>query len=120
NKAVIGKTAPVLKEVTVVGDPLGAPKEGSADAGYRAETAKSVGPWGGRKLLDTPYSMTVVDEELIRNSVANSTDQFFRMNPTIQLLQPFDMNGLTRVMMRGFLIQSAMVDGMQGNTSGQG
>lgn len=75
NTAVIGKTGPVLKEVTVVGDPLGAPKEGSADAGYRAETAKSVGPWGERKLLDTPYSMTVISEELIRNSVAGSTDQ---------------------------------------------
>lgn len=117
NKAVIAKAAPVLKEVVVVGD---APREGSAEAGYKVETAKSVGPWGGRKLLDTPYSMTVISEELIRNSVVDSTDQLFLMNPTIQLLQPFNMNGLTRVMMRGFLIQSNMVDGMQGNTSGQG
>lgn len=115
NKAVIATATPVLKEVVVVGD---APREGSAETGYKAETVKSVGPWGGRKLLDTPYSMTVISEELIRNSVVDSTDQLFLMNPTIQLLQPFNMNGLTRVMMRGFLVQSAMVDGMQGSTSG--
>ncbi len=120
NKAVIRKAASVLKEVVVSSDAVAIPQEGSAEAGYKAETAMSIGPWGGRKLLDTPYSMTVVGEDLIRNSVANSTDQLFRINPTIQLLQPFDMNGLSRVMMRGFLIQSNMVDGMQGNTSGQG
>ncbi|ODU59090.1 MAG: hypothetical protein ABT02_11845 [Comamonadaceae bacterium SCN 68-20] len=120
NKAVIRKAASVLKEVVVSSDAVAILKEGSAEAGYKAETAMSIGPWGGRKLLDTPYSMTVVGEDLIRNSVANSTDQLFRINPTIQLLQPFDINGLTRVMMRGFLIQSAMVDGMQGNKSGQG
>ncbi|SHI08313.1 TonB-dependent siderophore receptor [Pollutimonas bauzanensis] len=114
---VITKAADVLKEVRVVGH---APKEGTADVGYKIETAQSVGPWGRRRLLDTPYSMMVVSEDLIQNSVTDSTDQLFRMNPRIQLLQPFDMNGLTRVMMRGFLIQSAMVDGMQGNTSGQG
>jgi iron complex outermembrane recepter protein len=106
-----------LKEVAVVGNAL---NDGSAAAGYRADTAKSVGPWGDRKLLDTPYAVSVVSEELIRNAVANNTDQLFRINPTIQLLQPFDMNGLTRVMMRGFLNQNAMVDGMQGNSSGEG
>lgn len=120
NKAVIGRMpVATLKEVVVKGQ---APRvmEGSAELGYKAEIARSIGPWGARKLLDTPYSMTVTSEELIRNSVAGSTDQLFRMNPTIQLLQPFDRNGLSRVMMRGFLIQSAMVDGMQGNTSGHG
>lgn len=117
NKALIATVAPMLKEVVVVGEWQ---REGSAEVGYKVETAQSVGPWGGRKLLDTPYSMTVASEELIRNSVVDSTDQLFLMNPTIQLLQPYNMNGLTRVMMRGFLVQSNMVDGMQGNTSGQG
>ncbi len=93
---------------------------GTSEDGYRVDNVKSVGPWGEKKLLDTPYSMNVISGNLIENLGINSTDQIFRMNPTTQLLQPYNMNGLSRVMMRGFLIQTAMTDGLLSNNSGQG
>ncbi len=110
------KSVPVT-EVTVTAQK---PKEGSAEAGYKVDTVKNVGPWGEKAILDTPYSMTVIPEELLKNTISNSTDQIFKMSPMIQLLMPYDFNGLTRVMMRGFLIQNQMIDGVQANYAGEG
>jgi len=107
-----------LEKITMTGDMK--PEEGSAEAGYKVKTLKNVGPWGEKELLDTPYSMHVVSSDLIENMGTNSTDQIFKMDPTIQLLQPYDMNGLTRVMMRGFLMQTSMIDGLLGHRDGQG
>lgn len=107
-----------LEKITMTGEVK--PEEGSAGAGYKVDTVKNVGPWGEKKLLDTPYSINIASSDLVENTVSNSTDQLFRMNSGIQLLQPYDMNGLTRVMMRGFLIQTSMIDSILGNNAGQG
>lgn len=117
-----GASEQSLEKITLAGtqEAIVKPKEGSAEAGYKVDTVKNVGPWGEKKLLDTPYSMSVVSSDLMENLSINNTDQLFRMTPTIQLLQPYDMNGLTRVMMRGFLIQTSMIDGLLGNSAGQG
>lgn len=119
---VIGKIdGPVVQDLgTLLVIGTAEPDDGSAKSGYLVDTVKNIGPWGEKSFQDTPYSFNVMSEELIRNNITNNTDQLFKINPAIQLLQPFDMNGLTRVMLRGFLAQSAMLDGMQGSTSGTG
>ncbi len=105
-----------LEKIVMISEP----EEGSAEAGYRVDTVHNTGLWGETALIDTPYSLNVLSEELIQNSITNNTDQLFKISPTVQLAQPYDMNGLTRVMLRGFLVQSAMLDGMQGNAYGEG
>lgn len=107
-----------LEKITLTSTLL--PREGSAETGYKVDTVKNIGPWGDKDLLDIPYSVNVMSSDLIQNNITTNTDQLFKMNPTTQLLQPFDMNGLTRVMLRGFLVQSAMMDGIQANTTGTG
>lgn len=97
-----------------------APTDGSARAGYRVDNVQNAGLWGEKPVIDMPYSLNILSEDLIENSIVNNTDQLFKMSPTVQLAQPYDMNGLTRVMLRGFLVQSAMVDGTQGDVSGEG
>ncbi|QDX81804.1 hypothetical protein B9N43_11420 [Denitratisoma sp. DHT3] len=84
NKAVVGKIAPVLKEVMVAGDAVAIPKEGSAEVGYKPTTAKTTGPWGDKPILDTPYSIHVTPAELMQNMNAGTTDQLIKFNPIIQ------------------------------------
>jgi iron complex outermembrane recepter protein len=94
--------------------------EGSAASGYKFETLKSVGPWGTRSILDTPYSTEEIGEAMIVNTISDNTDHVFQMTPSVQLAQPYEFNGLERVMIRGFLVQNQLTNGIQGNTNGQG
>lgn len=109
NKAVIGKSAPVLKEVVVVGD---APKEGSAAAGYRPETVSRVGPWGTRPIQETPYSISVLSSELIENVSALSPEEIFKYSPYAHVYMP--ANRLTdNIYLRGFYNNLQTYDGMR-------
>jgi iron complex outermembrane receptor protein len=68
---------PVLGEVTVT-----APQEeGSAEVGYRMETAKQVGPWGEQSLKNSPYTETVVSRELIQNIGTGSMNHLLDLMP---------------------------------------
>jgi iron complex outermembrane receptor protein len=56
--------APAIPHVTVLGN-----KE-SDD--YRVQSTDSLGPLGSLKILDAPYSIGVLPEELIQNSMATN------------------------------------------------
>jgi len=101
--------ANMLPPVTVTGDSV---SDGSTEMGYVTEKVSQVGPWQGRTLQDTPYSMTVYSEELMENLQATTPDQVFRMNPTTQLVRPQHENNQPRVMMRGFTVQNSYRDGV--------
>ncbi len=85
--------------------------DGSAEQGYRSETVSAVGPWQGRKLQDTPYSITVISEELIENLQAMSPDQIYRVAPTVQLTRPQSAGDQAYVNMRGFEVRRTYRDG---------
>ena len=78
-------------------------KDGSAEDGYRVDEISAVGPWQGRTLQETPYSINVVSESLIKNLQATSPDQVYKMNPVIQLNLPQTMNDNAVPTTRGFL-----------------
>ncbi|MFY9081511.1 TonB-dependent receptor plug domain-containing protein, partial [Aliarcobacter butzleri] len=59
-------------------------KNGTAENGYLSEDITGVGLWGKRSLQDTPYSMTVISNDLIENSLAKDMNQIFKMNSTTQ------------------------------------
>ncbi|MBN9340682.1 MAG: hypothetical protein ABT02_00300 [Comamonadaceae bacterium SCN 68-20] len=115
NKAVIRKAASVLKEVVVSSDAVAIPQEGSAEAGYKPQTAKAVGPLGDKPILDTPYSMTVMSADLIQNSVTATPDQLYKMNPQTQLVRPSASYTFGAVVMRGTFSRFALDDGMLGD-----
>ena len=77
-------------------------KDGSAADGYRTDEISAVGPWQGRTLQETPYSINVVSESLIKNIQATSPDQVYKMNPLIQLTLPQSANNNAIPAMRGF------------------
>ncbi len=86
--------------------------DGSAEQGYRSATVSQVGPWQGRTLQDTPYSINVVSAELIENVQAVSTDQIFKMNPVVQMSWPQMQNDSPYVNLRGFQSSTFLRNGV--------
>lgn len=109
-KVVVG-SGTVLEEVSVTD---GAYKSGSAENGYLSENITGVGLWGERSLQDTPYSMTVISEDLIENVQAKDMDQIFKIIPTAQGTGSSIIgDGDTRdVYIRGFSSQNPIIDGI--------
>ena len=97
-------------------------KDGSAEDGYRTDKITAVGPWQGRTLQETPYSINVTSESLIQNLQATNADQIFMMNPLTQLNRPTMMQGMATVFMRGFEQGNLARNGVlpQGYVAGQG
>lgn len=88
------------------------PVWGSAESGYVHVGTTPIGPWEGRDLLDTPYSVNVVSHELIQNMQATSSDQVFKMNPVTQLHWPQTQNDSPYVSMRGFTVPTHARNGI--------
>ncbi|MET0609737.1 MAG: secretin and TonB N-terminal domain-containing protein, partial [Pseudomonas caspiana] len=80
----------------------GAGPDGSEAAGYVSENVTSVGALGGMKLQDTPYSMSVTSQAMLKNTMATSLDDVFKHNPFTQLYSPRNAGYASAVNMRGF------------------
>jgi iron complex outermembrane receptor protein len=86
-------------------------KNGSAKDGYLVKKITGVGLWGERDLQDTPYSMTVISQDLIENLQANSMAPIFKMNPITQDGgdQP---SGNYNTVIRGLSSNNAVINGI--------
>ncbi len=87
--------------------------DGTAESGYVVNELKQVGFWGEKSLQDTPYSMTVMPQELIENSIAGDMDQIYKMNPIIQNSTPTTVFTYPSAVIRGFGSSTSAVDGMK-------
>lgn len=76
--------------------------DGSQAAGYVSENISNVGALGGMKLQDTPYSMSVTSQALLKNLQATSTDDVFKHNPFTQLYSPKSAGYASAMTIRGF------------------
>ncbi|NIE73251.1 TonB-dependent receptor [Pantoea sp. Ap-967] len=76
--------------------------DGSAAAGYVSENISSVGALGGMKLQDTPYSISVTSQALLKNLLATSTDDVLKHHPFTQLYSPKSAGYASAVTIRGF------------------
>lgn len=107
---------PQLQPVVVTGSAPTADQklqqEGTAAAGYRPETASSVGALGSMKIQDTPYSISVMPLGLIQNTQAASLQGLFDINPTLQVTLPESAAVTMRLQSRGFTVDTA-IDGMR-------
>ncbi len=90
---------------------VNAEKDGSAKDGYLVKKITGVGLWGERDLQDTPYSMTVISQDLIENVQANSMAPIFKMNPITQDGgdQP---SGNYNTVIRGLSSNNAVINGI--------
>ena len=86
--------------------------KGTAEEGYREDRVSQVGPWQGRSLQETPYSVTVFSQELIENLQASSADQVYRINPTMQQTRSQYENNQPTLNLRGFNFWGSYRDGV--------
>ena len=96
-----------LPHVTVVGT-----KE-STD--YRSESVDSLGPLGSLKILDAPYTIGVLPQELIQNSMATNFKDVSKYLPLVAYQEqqgPDILRPQTRGM-QGGNFQNSRMDGMQ-------
>lgn len=87
-------------------------KEGSAEAGYKPETAKTAGPWGDKPILDTPYSIHTTSSALIENMISGSTDQFLKFDPLVKAGWGSTVSGFLSTSLRGFWNSEVTRDGI--------
>ncbi|WP_419710112.1 TonB-dependent siderophore receptor [Pseudomonas sp. NFX224] len=76
--------------------------DGSEETGYVSENISNVGALGGMRLQDTPYSMSVTSQALLKNLQATSTDDVFKRNPFAQLYSPKSAGYASAMTIRGF------------------
>ncbi len=99
---------PSLPRVTVVGTQ--APEDN-----YRVETVNSLGPLGTARILDAPYSISVLPLDLIENSMATNFKDVSKYLPLVAYQEqqgPDILRPQTRGM-QGGNFQNSRVDGMQ-------
>ena len=98
---------PGLPRVTVVGN-----KE-SDD--YRAESVDSIGPLGSLKILDAPYTIGVLPQELLNNSMATNFKDVSKYLPLVayQEQQGADILRPQTRGLQGGNFQNSRMDGMQ-------
>jgi iron complex outermembrane receptor protein len=99
--------ASALPRVTVLGN-----KEN--DDNYRVESVDSLGPLGSVKLLDTPYSVGILSEQLIQNSQAANFKDVSKYLPLVayQEQQGADILRPQTRGMQGGNFQNSRLDGM--------
>ena len=120
-KDVMKETA--LPEVVVIGQKEQKSNEqktvqlqdGCAEGGYRV-TKADVGTLGKRNLKETPYTINVIPEELIKNREAHNSVDALKNNPTVSVDQmPNGYIGHTSLQIRGISLgnQNYFRDGLQ-------
>jgi iron complex outermembrane receptor protein len=57
--------------------PATQPADGSVAAGYRVDDVKDVGPFTNMKLQDTPYSVSVLSADFLKNTQSYATPESF-------------------------------------------
>lgn len=78
-----------------------------------ADKIAGIGPWGGRAIADTPYSISVMSNDQIENTIARDLDQLYKMNPVVQVSAPTTVYGYPQVMIRGLYQSRSIVDGVR-------
>lgn len=108
-KKIIVGSGTILDDISVTDSY----RTGSAEDGYVVKDLKQVGFWGEKSLQDTPYSMSVMSQDLISNVIAGNIDQLYKMNPVIQESTPTTVFTYPVAVIRGFHASTSAVDGMK-------
>jgi iron complex outermembrane receptor protein len=101
------QSQPGLPHVTVLGT-----KETDD---YRVESVDSIGPLGSLKILDAPYTISVLSEDLIKNTMATNFKDVSKYLPLVayQEQQGADILRPQTRGMQGGNFQNSRMDGMQ-------
>ena len=102
--------------------PAGAPASATSTSGvhnaatnpqYNTETV-SLGPLGNRKLLDTPFSVTAIPQDLIENLQLKTVNDTLRYLPSVEIRnqQGFEVSRPQSRGFQGSVVQATRLDGL--------
>jgi outer membrane receptor for monomeric catechols len=97
-----------------------AERKGSAGDGYVVDNVTNFGPWGDKKLVDLPATVTIIPSEMIENRIARTSEEVFKLSPIIHTRNAFDINNITEMTARGFSTKRAYIKGVQTDSLGLG
>lgn len=113
--ASTGETTLELPTLDVSSEALKA--QGSAEDGYKVDTATDIGFLKNRELKDTPYSVQVISKEVIQNQIASSPDDLLTRNASVNIVAPDSSNNMQNMNIRGFPVYSTSgsiaIDGLR-------
>lgn len=102
-----------LPVVTVRAGTASPQTEGKASAGYRSKTLTSLGQLGSASLQETPFSVSVVPQELIQNIQAQSADDIYKISPSTRTITAQNTGWSPAVSIRGFTSYDTAEDGLR-------
>lgn len=108
-----GETLLLPVPVTARFERVSVQDEGGADAGYRSRTVSALGPLGRMDLQDTPFSVSVISQELMQNMLAQSPDDLYKLNPSTRTMAPQVAGWSPMVTIRGFNSYDTAEDGLR-------
>ncbi|GAB4058912.1 TonB-dependent receptor [Uliginosibacterium sediminicola] len=112
--AASDKPEPQLAAVTVRAGTEASPQtEGKASAGYRSKTLTSLGALGSRSLQETPFAVSVIPQELIENTQAQSADDIYKISPSTRTITAQNTGWSPAVSIRGFTSYDTAEDGLR-------
>jgi iron complex outermembrane recepter protein len=94
--------------------------QGGADTGYRVENLAQIGTMGAKKILDMPYSITVIPSQLIQNMQAKNLRDVIKYMPLLSF-QEQQGSEIIRPETRGIqgsVVQNTRMNGMAYTVTG--
>jgi iron complex outermembrane recepter protein len=88
-------------------------QDGKAQAGYLVKSISSLGALGAVDLQDTPFSISVVPQELIQNIQAQSPDDIYKVNPFTRTTTPQITSWSPSTTIRGFSSYDTAENGLR-------
>lgn len=88
-------------------------QDGKAQAGYLVKRISSLGALVAMDLQDTPFSISVVPQELIQNIQAQSPDDIYKVNPFARTVTPQITSWSPATTIRGFTAYNTAEDGLR-------
>lgn len=100
-------------EIIVTGNTLTSAEENAADAGFKTRDI-DLGPLGNKAWIDTPYSSTTVNKEMVKNQQAISVSELLKYSPSTQMQARggMDVGRPQSRGMQGSVVANSRLDGL--------
>jgi iron complex outermembrane receptor protein len=112
-KQAANRSAPPAPAASAPAQSGTGPHNPATNPNYNASVV-SVGPLGNKKLLDTPFSMTVVPQDMLENLQLKTVNDTLRYLPSVEIRnqQGFEVSRPQARGFQGTVVQNTRMDGL--------
>ena len=112
-KQTANRSAPPVPAASAPAQSGTGPHNPATNPNYNASVV-SVGPLGNKKLLDTPFSMTVIPQDMLENLQLKTVNDALRYLPSVEIRnqQGFEVSRPQARGFQGTVVQNTRMDGL--------